>query len=633
MTVSNNKQNSRNLFSRFKRGQAWKEYAGYHVGDIHETQPIAIPAGSTVVGNIFAPQIMVLGLLSGSAIGKDVVISSGGAVWGDVYAIHFQLESGGKVRGWVHSISETELNDLLTAEPDLPPIENGDSPIGLKTEHKKILDRDRLDALQQLQMETAVALAARTELEESFDQRLSEMAGEANNQLALIREELKATQSLLNATQDEADDTAKTLETRDSQFKRQSEELANTQDLLAQTTNALEKLQISHAEKEETLADIQAAKAGVDTHLEEALNQVDTLTGRVHNIETALQASLVHTSDQEDALLRWQELAEINEKKAEELQIELDKATRQISENNDVIAMLRDQRKQLEKEWGEAQMKADELEQQIEQSNSAHDLLAKSDETIQSLIKQQKEVKENSEKAEEEFNSQLAQLKKQLVLKDEEVADARLHYKKLHIRWRKVNAELEAIRQQPTKMLSSDQLDDLNKKLVQSEEQVEQLQEQVIWNKASMETAQTELNQLRNLLKERDQELQGLQELNSNQTKQLENQIKESKVLQENLNKQDSQAKQNQKELNESLRMQKAQLEASEKELAHYLKETSAQGARLAEIQSTLVERDIQLQEAKQTIAKQQRFIKQMQQVTKKRLREMQEQLAAAQKG
>ncbi len=77
------------------------------------------------------------------------------------------------------------------------------------------------------------------------------------------------------------------------------------------------------------------------------------------------------------------------------------------------------------------------------------------------------------------------------------------------------------------------------------------------------------------------------------------------------------------------MRLQRAQLEASEKELAHYLNETSRQGERLAEIQATLVERDIQWQETKQIVTKQQKFIKQMQQVTKKRLRDLQEQLAA----
>ncbi|NHZ72583.1 MAG: hypothetical protein GWP17_05830, partial [Aquificales bacterium] len=442
MTVTNNKQNGRNLFSRFKRGQAWKEYAGYHVGDIHESQPIAIPSGSTVVGNVVAPQIMVLGLLSGTAVGRDVVVSSGGAVWGDVYAAHFQLESGGKVRGWVNSLTEAELKDLLAIPTtSTPSLDNGDTPTGLKTEHNKILDRDRLDALHQLQTETAVALAARTELEESFDQRLSEMAGEATNQLALNREELKATQSILKVVQKEATETAETLQTRESQFKRQAEELANTQVLLTQTTLTLEKLQISHAEKVETLAEIQSAKAGVDTHLEEALVHVDTLTGRVHNIETALQASLIHTSDQEDALLRWQELAEINEEKSADLQIELNKASRQIQENNDIIAMLRDQRKQLEKEWGDAQTRADKLEKQVNhEAESAQSLLTKSDETIQSLVAQQSELQqkiEAAEQANQPLVEELTQLKNQITLRKEEVADARLHYKKLHIRWKK----------------------------------------------------------------------------------------------------------------------------------------------------------------------------------------------------
>jgi chromosome segregation ATPase len=632
MTVTNNTQNSRNLFSRFKRGQAWKEYTGYHVGDIYETQPIAIPAGSTVVGNVLAPQIMVLGLLSGSATGQDVVISAGGAVWGDVYAVHFQLEAGGKVRGWINSITESELTELQAANKNTPPLKNGDSPSGLKPEHKKILDRDRLDALHQLQTETAVALAARIELEESFDQRLSEMAGEANNQLALIREELKTTQAILSTVQEEADQTADALQTRDSQFKRQSEELVSTQILLAQTTDVLEKIQISHAEKEEALAEIRAAKAGADTHLEEALNQVDTLTGRVHNIETALQASLVHTSDQEDALLRWQELAEINENKAAELQIELDKAKRKISENNDVIAMLRDQRKQLEKEWGEAQMRADELDKRIQETESNRSLLAKSDETIQSLVNEQIELKANAEAVEQELTEKLEQLNQQLQLKEEEVTDARLHYKKLHIRWKKANAELDAIQQKPTQLLSSDQLNELNKKLLQSEEHAEQLQEQMVWNQANLETAQRELTQIRADLAERDQQIQSLQQEVGIQKEQIAKQIDESQTLQKSLQTQEKQAKQNRKELKETLRIQRSQLEASEKELAYYLNETSNQGARLAEFQAMLVERDVQLQEAKQTIAKQQKFINQMQQVTKKRLRDLQEQLVAAQK-
>ena len=259
-------------------------------------------------------------------------------------------------------------------------------------------------------------------------------------------------------------------------------------------------------------------------------------------------------------------------------------------------------------------------------------MLSKSDETIQSLVQQQKQIKLNAETVERELTEKIDQLNGQLALKEEEVADARLHYKKLHIRWKKTSAELETIQQQPTKLLSSDHLDEVSKKLLQSEENAEQLQEQLLWNQASLETAQRELGQIKTALTQRDQQIQALQKAVDTQKELVAEQVNETDALLKSLQAQEKQAKQNQKDLKETLRIQRAQLEASEKELAHYLKETSDQGSRLAEIQATLVERDIQLQESKQIIAKQQKFITQMQQVTKKRLQELHEQLVAAQK-
>ncbi|MCZ7671952.1 MAG: polymer-forming cytoskeletal protein [Chloroflexi bacterium] len=82
MAATDDKQTRLPFFSRFKRDPVWKEYPGYHVGDIVEQQPVAVPAGATIVGNIVAPQIMVMGLLSGAAIGRDVVVAANGEVWG-----------------------------------------------------------------------------------------------------------------------------------------------------------------------------------------------------------------------------------------------------------------------------------------------------------------------------------------------------------------------------------------------------------------------------------------------------------------------------------------------------------------------------------------------------------------------
>ncbi len=627
MTATNTAQTTRNLFSRFKRGQAWKEYVGYHVGDIHENQPIAIPAGSTVVGNVSAPQIMILGLLSGSAIGRDVVISSGGAVWGDVFAIHFQLETGGKVRGWIHSMTESDLENHKSAGIHPVSQDNGDSPDGLKPEHQKFLDREQFDLLKQLQSETAVALAARTELEESFDQRLSEMAGEATNKLALLREELKNIKLQLDKAELKAEETGESLEHRNIQFNRQSEELANTQDLLAQTTTALEKLQITHAQQEEKLVEMRAAKAGADTHLEEALSQVDTLTGRVHNIETALQASLVHTSDQEDALLRWQELAELNEQKVEELEKELKIANHQNQESNDLLFIMREQRQQLEKEWTEAHARIAELEKQIESTDT--DQARKNDESIQSLEAQYQELQDAFKLRESELVIKNSRLEELVKLKEAEVSDARLHYKKLHIRWKKTHEELDTFRNAPAPQISSAQLEELNQKIKQTEETAEQYQEQIHWNQASLETAQAELTQIRQFLQEKEQIIQHLQQENREKQEQFVHQSNEINALKETIKEQEEQTQRMLEEHKDEIRLQRTQLEASEKELSQYLDETSKQGSRLAEMQATLVERDIELQETKQLVAKQQRFIKQLQQATKKRIQELQTQLAA----
>ncbi len=634
MAATDDKQTRLPFFSRFKRDPVWKEYPGYHVGDIVEQQPVAVPAGATIVGNIVAPQIMVMGLLSGAAIGRDVVVAANGEVWGDVQAVHLNVEAGGKIRGWVSSLSETEYAELSAGVPIIPP-ENGHAPAGLKPEHKRVLDRDRLATLHQLQRETAVALAARTELEESFDQRLSEIAGDTANQLALLREELKTSQTQLNKVQQDADHTAETLQTREAQIKRQSEELASTQDLLTQTTEALAELEIAYAKNEEILASLYAAKAGTDTHLEEALVHVDTLTGRIHNIETALQASLLHSSDQEDALLRWQELAETQEKRAEELEGELAKVKRQMQESNDVIAMLREQRKQLEKEWGDAHRRIDELEKaKQEEAERVSSLFAKSDKTIQTLLNQQNYLEEKNRQTEQinqYLADDLAQLKEQLTIKEEEVADARTHYKKLHTRWKRTNAQLEAIQKQPTRLLSSEQLEAVNEKLREAEEHAKQFHEQMLWNQADLENTRIELKQVRDQAKKQANQLEKREAADQKQQEKLKGLQQEIQTLKETLHRQEEQSTRDKETLKQTLRTQDSQLDASEKELAHYLKETEQQGKRLANIQATLIERELQLQETKQIVAKQQKFIKQMQEVTTTKIQQLQAQLQAAQ--
>jgi hypothetical protein len=82
------------------------------------------------------------------------------------------------------------------------------------------------------------------------------------------------------------------------------------------------------------------------------------------------------------------------------------------------------------------------------------------------------------------------------------------------------------------------------------------------------------------------------------------------------------------KETKEALRRTRLQLKANETEIENYLAEMDRQGHHLAEIQSTLIEREIQLQQMTETAQKQAAFIKKMKQVTSERIQKLQQQLA-----
>lgn len=625
MTISSEKNKGPGIFSFLRRGQPWIEVSGYTVGDIRETQPVAVAANATVVGNVFAPQIVVAGLLSGTAVSQEVTIQETGQIWGDIYAVRFHVEPGGLIRGWVNTLAEAECQALLNGRqsPQDLASENGNKiPDGLQPEHFRLRDSSNLDALHRLQAETAVALAARTELEETFDQRLTEIAGEATNQLTIAREDLKTTRAELIKCQQQSEELSTTLQQRDTQLDRQTKELALAQETLAQTNQELEELREAHAQQEAAYNDLSSAKVGVDTHLHEALQQVDTLTGRVHNIETALQASLVHTSDQEDALMRWQELAETTEKRVQELETELENTRQQLEHSKDVNSMLRDQRKQIEDEWTHAQLRLEELQNQLDSEiESSKMLLAESDTTILSLTNLNSQLKgelEPVQKRNAALMKQMELAKNKFLKQEQEMANLRAQYTELEQSWQQSQAALERVREQPTKLLSSEVVEELRNQLAAAEEKADGLQEQLLWRQASLENSQSALQQSQHLVAEQEKQLRQWQ------------QAVES--LQRDLQEQKDKTQADGKKMKESLHQKQMQLEACEKDLQQHLRETAQQGQRLAEIQSTLIERELQLQQAQQTVAKQQQFIKKMKEVTTAKINSLETALAQAQK-
>jgi chromosome segregation ATPase len=565
MVNNGEKKENRGFFSRFRRGPRWHEVFGYHVGDIQTQQPVAVASGATVVGNIYAPQIVIVGLLSGSAISREVVVKTEGQIWGDIYAVRLHLEPGGLIRGWINTLTETDYVAWQNGQDVADEL----TPSGLRPEHNHRRDGETLDALHRLQMETAVALAARYELEETFDQRLAEIAGETTSLLAATREELKNSRAALATWQEEANTSHTTLQQREAQLERQGQELSLAQQTLAETAQELDDLRQTYTELTETHATLIGAKAAVDEQLVQTLEKIESLTDRTHTLETALQDSLEHRSDQEDALLRWQELAQRNEQRAKELEKELETARQQIEESNQIIERLRAQRQQIETEWEQMQQDNEALRQELAQERqNAQQQLADSAATIQSLTEKVSSLEDDHASAIQDATETNARLEaeiaplrkrntallrqmdmaKEKFFKQEEVAAIlRQQYEEMQKRWQEAQLELDRISQQPTKLLSSEQV----------------------------ETLQTKLD-----------------------------------------------------EAEATIRKKQLQLEASEAELQRHLQETAVQGQRLAENHALLIERELQLQQAQQTIAKQQQFIKQMKQVTAEKITRLETALA-----
>lgn len=334
MSASEQSDNRRSLLGFLRRGQAWREISGYHVGDIETEQGIWLMTGSTLVGNVTAARVRVDGLLYGTITADDTAVRPGGQVWGDVNTHSLEIEPGGKVHGWIST---------LGASP-VPDAGDGTHPLATRNE-------EQLDALKRLQQETAVALAARAELEQSFDQRLTDLTSEAHQRAADLEAQAAVAAQELADLRPELDRLRTQLDERHNHIGQQAAELLVARSLLAERQRELDELNKTHADR---LADVTAltdAKTAVDAQFAAAQAEIETLKERQRNLESALQASLQHTAELDESLVRWQELAETMETRASELDKEVQTLRLQIAESGTVTDRLREQRNQVRESW------------------------------------------------------------------------------------------------------------------------------------------------------------------------------------------------------------------------------------------------------------------------------------------
>lgn len=587
MTATNPKQNGRFRLPFFRRPAPWVEITGYRVGDIQLDEPIFIHQDAHITGHVIAPKITVAGLIFGSTAATETHILPGGQVWGDVYTALLQLEPGGKLHGWVCALEEEGYQQIRATGivPAIDPAQNGAT--APSSEAATLPSPAQISVLHRLQAEAASALTARAELEQSFDQRLKEVAGEMATNVSRLNEELKQLQEQLEQQQQAVNAAEESLHAREALQERQTNELAIARELLEERSTLLEQAVQENAQKDTAIAELKEQKTALEEHLHASQRKVDELTSRANSLEMALQASVVRTTEQEDALMRWQELAGATETRANELAGELKAFRLQTEENERLIEMLQEQRQQIEKEW---QTALDELE---DLQGKMPDLLP---EPAESLLQRLATL--------EKDNQRIPNLEARLMV----LEGAEIRAKEVPI---------------------------LRDKLAKLEQASQEQEDQILWHSANLKSGRQELDRLRQANEELERRLATLQTdflvQQQNATKWQERAERVRASL-EDRNISMSLLQEEQRRMQDAARRSQLQLTTLEEELKHYLHEIDRQGKELAEARSLLSERDLALQETQVKMKRHVEALTEFKQVAGDRIKELQAELSQARK-
>ena len=177
------------MASLFRRQKDSKHrHTNYRVEDVHSNQTVVIEENSVLVGDIYAPHVVVTGMVYGYVVAGEVIVEPSGQIWGDICATSVTAMPGCKVHGWISSLDKGTVDLLrlgqLTVE-EVP--KSGEMAISAEkaTELAKLVpltgsgnsdNTERIEIWRKLRSEVAAAFAARIEIEQSFDVAVLEAA-------------------------------------------------------------------------------------------------------------------------------------------------------------------------------------------------------------------------------------------------------------------------------------------------------------------------------------------------------------------------------------------------------------------------------------------------------------------------
>lgn len=317
------------LFSRRSRRVT---ITGHHTGDIVETRVVYLAPGAIVSGNICAPEVAVAGLLRGTVITREITVAPRGQIVGDVHATRFAVEAGGQIHGWVYSLTDDGYDrlqcDATTGVFEMPVVGVLNGTELLPAELKEAWEREagrpeRVALLQLVQERLGDALLARAALEQTFAERVEEVAGETARRLRDMEEAYAEVQARLAAETAAQEELRASLAASQEELATQRQELDGVRALLQRRVEALRQAEQELVAQRERVERLDEHNLSLQQELTAALEPIEWLKGRVESMENALQASVQRGAEQEDAQLRWQELADGTQKRVEELESQL----------------------------------------------------------------------------------------------------------------------------------------------------------------------------------------------------------------------------------------------------------------------------------------------------------------------
>jgi chromosome segregation ATPase/cytoskeletal protein CcmA (bactofilin family) len=333
----------------FRRSRNVLEISEPYEGDLDSDQPLRIAPGVTLHGNVRAPEVWVAGLLQGYVLTPKLCVNAGGQLRGDVVAVQVDTEPEAKIRGRLTMLSADQFQTLS----------------------REIGEGSALMAQDELRTAVAQLLQMVGEEEEraTTAEELSPAQGEGEpsmlpvpqgtgitspTEVELIveraREKAQAAQALQIAL-DQAQAKIARLEAYQERIEQHPHDPDDARQLLEQ--------------REAALIDAELQIRDLEQQLSTALGQREELSGRVESLESALQASVQHGADQEEALVRWQELAESTRADAAALESEVDRLNSQLRDRNEDVRRLQQTLAALQEEQRRAEAAQPEKDSEV----------------------------------------------------------------------------------------------------------------------------------------------------------------------------------------------------------------------------------------------------------------------------